>query len=206
MLMMTEKNKNIPEDEHGYWGGFSPTRKGRYENQNLTKRHADGRARIYPARKANSTYQSTIEQKDIIEDDESGHSKEVTDLRIGSVDFAQKKNDLLILSDSRTDSQMEPSPIVGNASRFASKHGRAISHIMNEQSIKLVKPVTGATTEDNVSQRSKEAMSFGKKSQQQVTFQTASEQNLHRIQKSNENSSEREENEMSKPYWERKNF
>ena len=56
MLMMTEKNKNIPEDEHGYWGGFSPTRKGRYENQDLTKRHADGRARIYPARKANSTY------------------------------------------------------------------------------------------------------------------------------------------------------
>ena len=101
---------------------------------------------------------------------------------------------------------MEPSPIVGNTSRFAGKHGRAISHIMNEPSIKLVKPVTGATTEDNVSQRSKEAMSFGKKSQQQVTFQTASEQNLHRIQKSNENSSERDENEMNKPYWERKNF
>ena len=65
---------------------------------------------------------------------------------------------------------MEPSPIVGNTSRFAGKHGRAISHIMNEPSIKLMKPATGATTEDNVSQRSKEAMSFGKKSQQQVTF------------------------------------
>ena len=75
MLAMTEKEKNLPEDEHGYWGGFSPTRKGRYENMNLSKRHADGRARIYPARKANSTYQSTLEPKDIPEDNESGHDK-----------------------------------------------------------------------------------------------------------------------------------
>ena len=60
----------------------------------------------------------------------------MTDLRIGSVDFVQKKSDVLILSDSRTDSQMEPSPIVGNTSRFAGKHGRAISHIMNENSYK----------------------------------------------------------------------
>ena len=58
MLAMTEKNKELPEDERGYWGGFSPTRKGRYENQDLTKRHADGRARIYPARKANSRHYS----------------------------------------------------------------------------------------------------------------------------------------------------
>ena len=32
MLAMTEKNKELPEDERGYWGGFSPKRKGRYEN------------------------------------------------------------------------------------------------------------------------------------------------------------------------------
>ena len=50
-------------------------------------------------------------------------------------------------------------------------------------------------------------MSFGKKSQQQVTFQTVSqEQNQRKTQNQNDLSSEREENEMSKPYWERKNF
>ena len=41
----------MPEDEHGYWGGFSPNRVDKYQNQDLTKKHSDGRARIYPARK-----------------------------------------------------------------------------------------------------------------------------------------------------------
>ena len=48
---MTEKKKDIPEDANGYWGGFSPDRKGTYKNQHLTKKFDDGRARIYPARK-----------------------------------------------------------------------------------------------------------------------------------------------------------
>lgn len=52
MMLMTEKpDKDIPQDEHGYWGGFSPERKGKYTNQHLTKKFSDGRARIYPARK-----------------------------------------------------------------------------------------------------------------------------------------------------------
>ena len=38
MLMMTEKqDKVLPQDEHGYWGGFSPERIGTYKNQILTK-------------------------------------------------------------------------------------------------------------------------------------------------------------------------
>ena len=47
----------------------------------LSKRHADGRARIYPARKANSTYQSTLEPKDIADDYESANGKEQRDVR-----------------------------------------------------------------------------------------------------------------------------
>ena len=59
MLMMTEKpENNVPVDEHGYWGGFSPTRVGKYQNQGLTKRFSDGRARIYPARKSQSIFNS----------------------------------------------------------------------------------------------------------------------------------------------------
>ena len=68
-----------------------------------------------------------------------------------------------------------------------------------------MKPQTASNTDENVSQRSKEAMSFGKKSQQQVTFSKASEMQ-NNVHKTNEYSSEKEENEMSKPYWERKNF
>ena len=31
MMMLTEKrDKKVPEDEHGYWGGFSPTRVDKY--------------------------------------------------------------------------------------------------------------------------------------------------------------------------------
>ena len=31
MMLMTEKrDKQVPEDEHGYWGGFSPTRVDKY--------------------------------------------------------------------------------------------------------------------------------------------------------------------------------
>ena len=53
MLLLTEKKQgqDVPECEYGYWGGFSPKRKGKYTDQDLSKTHADGRARIYPARK-----------------------------------------------------------------------------------------------------------------------------------------------------------
>ena len=53
MLLLTEKNqKSVPTCEQGYWGGFSPKRKGgKYNDQHLTKRYTDGRARLYPARK-----------------------------------------------------------------------------------------------------------------------------------------------------------
>ena len=53
MLLMTESNKQIvPTCEQGYWGGFSPKRKGgKYQDQALTKKYTDGRARLYPARK-----------------------------------------------------------------------------------------------------------------------------------------------------------
>ena len=44
---LAEKDK-VPECEHGYWGGFSPKRKGRYEDQNLAKQYQNGRARIFP--------------------------------------------------------------------------------------------------------------------------------------------------------------
>ena len=65
MLLMTEKlEKEIPEDEHGYWGGFSPDRVGTYKNQNLTKQFDDGRARLYPARKKSShNYMDIPEEK-----------------------------------------------------------------------------------------------------------------------------------------------
>lgn len=51
---MTDKrvlqgNEDIPECEHGYWGGFSPTRKGKYENKELSKQYPCGRARLYPS-------------------------------------------------------------------------------------------------------------------------------------------------------------
>ena len=53
MLLLTEKNqKSVPTCEQGYWGGFSPKRKGgKYQDQALTKKYTDGRARLYPARK-----------------------------------------------------------------------------------------------------------------------------------------------------------
>ena len=39
VLLLTDKRtlKDVPECEHGYWGGFSPKRDGRYEDQHLTK-------------------------------------------------------------------------------------------------------------------------------------------------------------------------
>ena len=43
------KNHVIPECEHGYWGGFSPKRKGKYENKELSKMYQNGRARLYPS-------------------------------------------------------------------------------------------------------------------------------------------------------------
>ena len=47
---MTDKRdpKDVPECEHGYWGGFSPKRRGQYVDQHLTKQFQNGRARIYP--------------------------------------------------------------------------------------------------------------------------------------------------------------
>ena len=50
--LMTEKrgqgDDKVPECEHGYWGGFSPKRKGKYEDVDLAKRYQNGRARIFP--------------------------------------------------------------------------------------------------------------------------------------------------------------
>ena len=48
---MTDKRNSkgdvIPECEHGYWGGFSPKRKGKYENKELSKMYQNGRTRLY---------------------------------------------------------------------------------------------------------------------------------------------------------------
>ena len=50
LLMSTEKHgpQEIPECEHGYWGGFSPKRRGRYEDKNLARQYPNGRERLYP--------------------------------------------------------------------------------------------------------------------------------------------------------------
>ena len=50
VLLMSDNHaaKNVPECEHGYWGGFSPKRRGKYADQHLTKKFNNGRARIYP--------------------------------------------------------------------------------------------------------------------------------------------------------------
>ena len=49
---MTEKrgqtSGTIPECEHGYWGGFSPERKDKYQSKDLAKQYSNGRARLYP--------------------------------------------------------------------------------------------------------------------------------------------------------------
>lgn len=53
VYLMTDKRNSkgdvIPECEHGYWGGFSPKRKGKYENKELSKMYTNGRARLYPS-------------------------------------------------------------------------------------------------------------------------------------------------------------
>jgi len=51
LLADKRKEKDVPECEHGYWGGFSPKRDGAYANQHLTKFYNNGRARLYPATK-----------------------------------------------------------------------------------------------------------------------------------------------------------
>lgn len=54
VFLMTYKNgaqgtDAIPECEHGYWGGFSPKRKGKYQNKEISKMYTNGRARLYPS-------------------------------------------------------------------------------------------------------------------------------------------------------------
>ena len=59
VLLMTDKRAQndavdnnvdrIPECEHGYWGGFSPQRNGKYQNKELSKMYTNGRARLYPS-------------------------------------------------------------------------------------------------------------------------------------------------------------
>lgn len=59
---MTDKRnrKDVPECEHGFWGGFSPKRIGKYEDQYLTKQHeSSGGSRIFPG---NRKVQGTIKQ------------------------------------------------------------------------------------------------------------------------------------------------
>ena len=50
ILLLTDKRdkKDVPECEFGYWGGFSPKRNGKYQDQHLTSHHENGRARLYP--------------------------------------------------------------------------------------------------------------------------------------------------------------
>ena len=50
LLLSTEKVglQEVPECEHGYWGGFSPKRRGRYEDKNLARQYPNGRERLYP--------------------------------------------------------------------------------------------------------------------------------------------------------------
>ena len=49
VLLMTDKRdrKDVPECEHGFWGGFSPKRVGKYEDQYLSKQHQSSGSRIF---------------------------------------------------------------------------------------------------------------------------------------------------------------
>ena len=69
VMLMTEKNatEEVPECEHGYWGGFSPQRRGKYEGKHLSKRFENGRARLYPGgRKIHGAIKRTPQQPTVV--------------------------------------------------------------------------------------------------------------------------------------------
>ena len=65
VLLMTDKRAtaDVPECEHGYWGGFSPKRQGKYEDKDLSKKYDNGRARLYPTKKIPGSLKKTSTPK-----------------------------------------------------------------------------------------------------------------------------------------------
>lgn len=118
VYLMTDKRvtygtEEIPECEHGYWGGFSPTRKGKYENKDLSKQYASGRARLYPsARKLPGSLKKSATPKK----DHARQAANFNGIKVDSLDeigldsvFPSQKNPELkvSISNERANAEME---------------------------------------------------------------------------------------------------